>query len=260
LTLPACTIKGDGGTPLLFLHGVGGGHAAWARQLDQFAGRGYRAAAWDAPGYGASPPVEPYGCEQVARALLELIARKFDGGPVVLVGHSMGGFIAQEAYALQPSAVRALVLAFTSPAFGRSEGEFQREFVRQRTAPLDEGKSMADIAAALMPGMRGSRAAPGSLDLAERIMGGVPAQTYRRAVQMLTTFDRRAQLPSIGVPTLLVAGEDDRVAPAAVMERMAQKIPGAEYVCLDGCGHLGPIEQPAEFNRVLGDFLARRVA
>jgi pimeloyl-ACP methyl ester carboxylesterase len=76
-------------------------------------------------------------------------------------------------------------------------------------------------------------------------------------VQLLTTFDRRAQLPAIRVPTLLVAGSDDRTAPAPVMERMAAKIPGAEFVTLAGCGHLGPMDQPDEFNAALGDFLVR---
>jgi pimeloyl-ACP methyl ester carboxylesterase len=55
-----------------------------------------------------------------------------------------------------------------------------------------------------------------------------------------------------------VAGSDDRVAPAAAMERMAQKIPGAELVLLEGCGHLGPMDQPDAFNAALAQFLERR--
>lgn len=257
MSLPACVEQGAGKTALLFLHGVGGGHAAWGRQLSYFGSRGYRAAAWDAPGYGASPMTEPYTLEQVARALQRLVAERLGGGPVVLVGHSMGGFIAQEAYARFPAAVKALVLAFTSPAFGRSEGDFQREFVRQRTAQLDEGKTMADIAAQLMPAMRGAQSLPGALELAQRVMSGVPAATYRKAIKLLTTFDRRALLQAIRVPTLVLAGADDKVAPAAVMERMAQKIPHAEYACLAGCGHLGPMDQPDQFNQALESFLRR---
>jgi pimeloyl-ACP methyl ester carboxylesterase len=65
-------------------------------------------------------------------------------------------------------------------------------------------------------------------------------------------------LPSIRVPTLLIAGADDRTAPASVLERMAQSIPGAEYVLLPGCGHLGPMDQPDEFNEALRGFLERR--
>ena len=239
---------------LLFLHGVGGGGAAWNRQLPYFAARGYRALAWDQPGYGGTEPVEPYELEQVATAL----KRSIGGEPAILVGHSMGGFVAQEAYARFPECVRALVLCFTSAAFGGGGSDFARQFIAARIAPLDEGRSMAEIAARLMPTMRGSRSDAGGLALAERIMAAVPPETYRKAVRLLTTFDRRGHLENIRVPTLLVAGGDDRVAPAAVMERMAQKIPGAEFVLLEGCGHLGPMDQPDPFNEALAGFLERR--
>jgi pimeloyl-ACP methyl ester carboxylesterase len=239
---------------LLFLHGVGGGRAAWDRQLPYFSARGHRALAWDQPGYGGTEPVAPYDLERLAAAL----RRRIGDDPAILVGHSMGGFIAQEAYARFPGSVRALVLCFTSAAFGGSGSDFARQFVAARIAPLDEGRTMAEIAARLMPAMRGSRSDPAGLALAERVMAAVPPETYRKAVQLLTTFDRREQLARIRVPTLLVAGSDDRVAPAAAMERMAQKIPGAELVLLEGCGHLGPMDQPDAFNAALAQFLERR--
>jgi pimeloyl-ACP methyl ester carboxylesterase len=243
-------------TPLLFLHGVGGGHHAWDRQLPYFAARGYPSHAWDQPGYGTSPMVEPYEFEQVSAALARLVESLGDG-PVVLVGHSMGGLVAQETYARHPRLVKALVLCFTSAAFGGGSGEFAREFIAARIGPLDEGRTMAEIAAQLMPTMRGAKSDPAGLALAQRIMSGIPPETYRKAVAMLTTFDRRALLPDINVPTALIAGSEDRIAPASVMERMAQKIPGAEYVLLEGCGHLGPMDQPDEFNAALEAFLRR---
>lgn len=258
MTVPEHVAQGAGEPTLVFLHGVGGGHAAWQDQLPYFAARGLHTVAWDQPGYGASALVEPYDFEHVADALRGLLEH-LGGAPVVLIGHSMGGFIAQEAYARFPQLVRALVLAFTSPAFGGAGGEFQRAFIADRIGPLDAGQTMADIAARLMPGMRGARSKRGGLERAERLMAGVSAATYRKAVALLTTFDRRAMLPAIAVPTLLVAGAEDRTAPAAVMQRMAQKIPGAEYALLSDCGHLGPMDQPDEFNRVLGDFLERRI-
>jgi pimeloyl-ACP methyl ester carboxylesterase len=242
-------------THLLFLHGVGGGHHAWDGQLPYFAALGYPSHSWDQPGYGHSPMVEPYTLEQVVLALKRLID-SVAKEPVVLVGHSMGGFVAQEACARFPELVKGLVLAFTSAAFGGS-GEFAEKFVAARLGPLDQGKSMAELAAELMPTMRGSKSDPKGLAHAQRMMSAIPAETYRKAVQMLTTFDRRADLAKIAVPTLLVAGSDDKTAPPQVMQRMAEKIPGAEFVVLEGCGHLGPMDQPDAFNAALAGFLQR---
>ena len=236
-------------SPLIFLHGVGGGHHAWERQLPYFAGLGYPAHAWDQPGYGHSPIVEPYDLEHVSASLARLIESVAKGEPVVLVGHSMGGLIAQETYVRHPKLVKALALCFTSPAFAGGSSEFTKQFIAARIDPLDEGQSMAQIAAGLIPTM-GSNS-----KLAEQIMAGVPPDTYRKAVQLLTTFDRRKELADIKVPTLLIAGSEDKTAPPAVMEKMAGKIPGAEYVLLEGCGHLGPMDQPDAFNEALHFFL-----
>jgi len=197
--------------------------------------------------------VDPYDLEQVCVALKDLVGAK----PAVIIGHSMGGFVALEAWARYPELFRAMALCFTSASFGGNSSEFARQFVEARILPLDQGRSMDDIASKLMPMMRGSQSDPAGLALARRCMAAVPPDTYRKAVKLLTTFDRRAQLPAVAVPTLLVAGSDDKTAPAAVMERMAQKIPGAEYVLLDGCGHLGPMDQPAPFNAALLGFLQK---
>ena len=228
---------------LLFLHGLGGGHHAWDAQLQHFPRLGYAAHAWDQPGYGHSAIVEPYDLEQVTAALARLIESL--GEPVVLVGHSMGGLVAQEAYFRYPRLVKALALCFTSAAFiGGSD--FARQFIAERVGPLDAGESMAQIAARLMP-----------LQHAREIMAKIPPETYRKAVHLLTTFDRRADLPKIAVPTLLIAGSEDKTAPPAIMASMQRKIPGSELAVLEGCGHLGPMDQPAEFNAALERFLSK---
>jgi 3-oxoadipate enol-lactonase len=236
-------------TPLLFLHGVGGGHHAWEAQLPYFSSLGYPSHAWDQPGYGHSPMIEPYDLEHVSASLARLIESVGEGEPVVLIGHSMGGLIAQEMYARHPKLIRALALCFTSPAFAGGSSDFTKQFIASRIGPLDEGKTMAQIAAKLIPTM-GSNS-----KLAEQIMAGVPPDTYRKAVQLLTTFDRRKELANIKVPALLIAGSEDKTAPPSVMEKMASRIPGAEYVLLQGCGHLGPMDQPEALNDALLFFL-----
>jgi 3-oxoadipate enol-lactonase len=243
-------------TTLVFLHGIGGGRAAWQRQLPFFEARGYATLAWEAPGYGSAPVVDPYTFANMASAL-EAALDRLAAGPVVAVGHSMGGMIAQEAYARFPQKFSALVLAFTSSAFGGTSSDFAQQFIDARIKPLDLGRTMAEISARLMPTMHGAASDPSGLVLAAQVMASVPPDTYRKAVAMLTTFDRRAQLAQINVPTMVLAGSEDMIAPPAMMERMAQKIPGSDYMCLPGCGHLGPMDQPEAFNNALLAFLKR---
>jgi 3-oxoadipate enol-lactonase len=240
--------------PLVFLHGVGGGKAVWDRQVEHFTALGYHCAAWDQPGYGQAAMVEPYEWQTLAGALKDLVG----GQKPVLVGHSMGGLVAQEFYARYPESVAALALCFTSAAFAAGT-DFARAFVAARIGPLDAGKTMEEIAKDVMPAQRGRVSDAQGLARAERIMAAVPPATYRKAIHLVTTFDRREDLPKVAVPSLLVAGSDDVTAPPQMMERMAQKIPGAEFVVLRGCGHLGPMDQPEAFNKVLESFLRRRL-
>src|SRR5262245_49352797 len=211
--------------PLFFLHGVGGSARSWQRQVTHFTQLGYRCVAWNQPGYGDAPTVKPYDLEHVAAALRKAVGSE----KPVLVGHSMGGLVAQEFYARYPESVAALVLTFTSAAFVAGS-DFSRQFVEARIGPLDRGESMAQIAQRVMPLMRGKIAEPEGVPMAVRIMSDLAPQTYRDAVHLLTTFDRRANLTKIAVPALLIAGSDDATAPPAIMQKMAGKIPGAEYV------------------------------
>ena len=254
--LPAFRVLGSGPT-VLFLHGIGGGNMAFAPQIESFAVQGWRAVSWDMPGYGASAPIEPYTFKGLAESCLTLIDAL--RGPVILVGHSMGGMVAQEVVARRPQAVRALVLSGTSPAFGKPDGQWQDAFLRERTAPLDAGRSMAELAAELVPKMIGIGPDPDGVELALDVMGSVPPATYRAALAALLTFDRRRNLAQIAVPTLLLAGAEDRNAPPAVMKRMAEAVPGSEYLELTGVGHLANLEAPERFDGAVLNVLARRV-
>ncbi|MBC7604448.1 MAG: alpha/beta fold hydrolase, partial [Ramlibacter sp.] len=240
MNVPTFTTLG-GGPTVLMLHGIGGGHLAFAPQVETLASSGYRAVAWDMPGYGHSAPIEPYNFKGLAQSCIALI-EALQCGDVTLIGHSMGGMVAQEVMVRRPELVNKLVLSGTSPAFGKSDGNWQREFIAQRTAPLDAGKSMLELAETLIPQMIGPGALPEGVHLATHCMGMVPASTYRRALEALVTFDRRAELARIAVPTLVLAGEFDKVAPPAVMKKMADAIAGSTYIELKGAGHLANLE------------------
>jgi pimeloyl-ACP methyl ester carboxylesterase len=244
-----------GGPTVLMLHGIGGGHLAFAPQVETLASSGYRAVAWDMPGYGHSAPIEPYTFKGLAASCIALI-ESLKCGDVTLVGHSMGGMVAQEVVARRPELVSKLVLAGTSPSFGKPDGEWQRNFIAERTAPIDAGLTMAQLAAQLIPAMAGPAALPEGLKLATHCMSLVNPSTYRRALEALVTFDRRTNLPNIRVPTLLVAGEHDRNATPTVMKKMAASIPGSTYIELEGVGHLQNLEAPDDFDGLLLNFLA----
>ena len=249
---PHCVTRGEGPV-VLFLHGVGGGHESWAPQLDSFSLR-FRAAAWDMPGYGESPPLAEMTFPALADSLGELLDQR-GWDRVHLVGHSMGGMVAQEFAVAHQDRLASLTLSATSPAFGSPDGDFQKKFVADRLDPLDAGETMRDVASGLVDGFMGKDAEPGALDAAMRCMEKVPEATYRAAIRCLVTFEQRANLPHIRVPTLVLAGGEDRNAPAPMMEKMASKIPGARYVCLAGAGHLANMEQPRVFDAALMEFI-----
>lgn len=251
--IPTFTSLGSGPV-VLMLHGIGGGHLAFAPQVETLASSGYRAVAWDMPGYGHSAPIEPYNFKGLAQSCINLI-ESLQAGPVTVVGHSMGGMVAQEVVARRPELVDKLMLCGTSPSFGKPDGEWQREFVAQRTAPLDAGQTMAQLAEILVPQMVGPGSLPEGVRLATHTMSLVNPSTYRRALEALVTFDRRANLANIHVPTLLLAGEFDKNAPPAVMKKMAQAIAGSTYLELKGIGHLQNLEAPDDFDGALLNFL-----
>jgi len=239
----------------VMLHGIGGGHLAFAPQVETLASSGYRAVAWDMPGYGHSAPIEPYTFKGLAESCIRLIeSLKCDN--VALVGHSMGGMVAQEVVARRPDLVNKLVLCGTSASFGKPDGDWQREFIAQRTAPLDAGRTMTQFAEELIPRAIGPGALPEGVKLAVHCMSLVSPATYRRALEALVTFDRRANLAQINVPTLLVAGEHDRNAPPSVMKKMADAIARSSYIEMRGIGHLMNLEAPDEFDGLLLNFLA----
>jgi len=247
------------GPPVVLLHGVGGGRGAWdaggSNTGAALAAAGHTVLAVDFPGYGLSAAIEPYDLAGLAAALQATLAA-LALGPAVLVGHSMGGMVAQELATRTPQAVAALVLASTSPAFGKPGGEWQQGFLQSRFAPLDAGLGMAGLAAQLVPAMVAPGTSAAAIDAASALMAGVPETTYRLALAALVAFDRRAELPKITVPTLVITGELDRTAPPELARRMAERIAGAFCQVVPNAGHLLNLEQPAAFHAALLAFLA----
>jgi 3-oxoadipate enol-lactonase len=239
--------------PLVFLHGIGGAARAWRGQLKFFADR-FRCLAWDMPGYGGSAPLPTVSIAALADALQDFLAQAGAIKPI-LVGHSIGGMIVQQLLANNPRIARAVVLAQTSPAFGKPDGDWQKAFIGARLGPLDRGETLVSLAPSLVQELVGDNPDPHGMKLARDCMAAVPEATYRATMLALMGFDLRSALKDIAVPTLLLSGSRDNNAPAPMMAKMASYVRFAKYVELDGVGHLANLERPAAFNAALDDFL-----
>jgi len=244
--------------PLVFLHGIGGAARAWRGQLDFFGDR-YRAIAWDMPGYGGSAPLPTVSIATLADALQDFL-REIGARKPILVGHSIGGMIVQQWLTKYSDVAAAVVLAQTSPAFGKADGDWQKEFIGARLGPLDRGETMISLAPALVKELVGDNPDVNGMELARDCMASVPEGTYRATMLALLGFDQRNALKNIAVPTLVLSGSKDRNAPAPMMAKMAGYIPPATYVELEGAGHLVNLERPLAFNAALDSFLKANAA
>lgn len=243
----AVAVAGSGPL-LLFLHGIGGNRNHWLQQISFFS-KHYTAAAWDARGYGESDDYDgPLRFDDFSLDLLRVLDH-FGETKAHLVGLSMGGRIARN-FALQhPDRVRTLTLANTSPGFDALSAEEVLKFV-------DERRNRTPESLRRLLGPRAGRAAH------EALMASFTAlrnESYLKTVEASVAQDRAAPLEKLSVPTLVITGDEDRVYPAELTRRMALRIPDAELVELEACGHLSNLEQPERFNEVLLDFLKRKL-
>jgi 3-oxoadipate enol-lactonase len=240
-------------TPLVFLHGIGGAARAWRGQVECFSNR-YRAIAWDMPGYSGSSPLPAVSIASLADALDDFLAELRADRPI-LVGHSIGGMIVQQWLVKHPDKAAAVVLAQTSPAFGKTAGDWQKAFIDARLGPLDRGETLAELAPTLVSELVGDNPDLAGIVVARDCMASVPEESYRASMLALLGFDQRQALKDIKVPTLVLSGSKDKNAPAPMMAKMASFIPSASYVEIEGVGHLVNLERPAAFNFALDEFL-----
>lgn len=247
-------IAGDGTETVLFLHGLGGDWTNWKPQLTELSNK-RQCISWTMPGYGDSPSLKKMSWEALADAAVRLLdVAEVDAATIV--GLSMGGYVAQQIAFDHPKRVERLVLVATSATFGRpGDASFKKEFLATRHAPLDDGKTPADLAPGVVDALLGSKPHRSARKNCERSMSRISTDAYRQALGTLVTWDSRKQLSKINVPTLCIAGDEDRTAPVASLERLAASIDGARLEVIEQCGHLVNLEQPRAFNRVLGDFL-----
>ncbi len=245
--------EAGGGDTIVFLHGIGGNRHAFDAQLSELSRR-YRCVSWDMPGYGGSPAMAEMTFAGLSDALAALLDH-LDLPSAHLVGHSMGGMVAQTLALARPDRVRSLVLAQTTARFGKPGSDWQEQFLDSRLKPLEEGKTPAQFARELITAMFGDPSRTEAIDQAVATMSPLPADVYRQVLTCLVGFDLQASLSEIRAATLCLAAEFDQTAPPRTMEKMAAQIPAGRYDCLPGAGHLAYVETPLAFTRAVDEFL-----
>lgn len=253
-SVPSWLASGQGDIPLVLLHGMGSSAEVWLPQLHHFSRRRLTLA-WTMPGYGNSPALAENSWEALADALAAMLdAQGMDR--VHLLGHSIGGMVAQAFHHRHPQRVASLILSATSAGFCSPNPAWQEEFIRQRAEPLADVARFADAAPALLKNFIGPAITPAMHAIALLAAGQVDRDRYLDYMRLLVTFDRKAALGDIAVPTLLLAGELDLQAPPKGMRRMAERIPHAALHEFPHTNHMANLESPDAFNRVVDDFLA----
>jgi YbgC/YbaW family acyl-CoA thioester hydrolase len=246
-----------GGPPVLFVHGFPFDRTMWKHQLAALGGGRCQRVAVDLRGAGASSvPASPdeYDMARYADDLVAVLDA-VGASRAVICGLSMGGYIAFELLRRHPERVRALVLCDTKAEADSAEGKRGRD----EMAALAERDGAAAVAARLLPKLL----APATLAAQPEVVEHVRAMIERTPVAgivgaLRAMRDRRDAtdlLPHIAVPTLVLGGEDDTIAPPRGMAAMAAAIPGAQYASIPAAAHLAPLEQPLATGRVLADFL-----
>jgi len=253
---------GSGGVPLLLLHGFGGAKEDFADVVDGFADRGWHVVVPDHRGHGASD--QP--TEEVAYSLGEMAADAFALADALgwerfaLLGHSMGGMVAQLMALDVPGRLASLVLMDTGhgPVEGLDPGIVELAVAVVRAEGVDR---LAELSAELdtrrrPPAEERVRAErPGYVEFNDRKLKACSAAMYAAvALQLPAVPDRLEALAGLDLRTLVVVGEQDRGFLGA-SERLAATIPGATYEVIVDAAHSPQFENPDRWWRVVSRFL-----
>lgn len=252
---------GSGGRPLLLLHGYTGAKSDFDDWFDSLAAHGWHVAAPDHRGHGDSD--KPAGEEQYSLAIFAAdalaLADVLGWDRFVLLGHSMGGMIAQEVVLAAPERVEALVLMDTSHAPVAVDPDLLELGV---SVARDQGTgAIADLLAEIdnpleTPAHRRLVAErEGYAERGDRNLRSSSSDMYAAMARELTErLSRLDGLATVRVPTLILVGELDEpfVGPS---REMARSIPGSRLVVLPDAGHSPQFEAPDAWWAALATFL-----
>lgn len=266
ITLPDATVLNvevtgpPAATPIVFVHGhpISGG--MWKHTARSLSDR-YRCIVPDLRGHGRSDAPSEEETHRITMAtladdLIEVLEALGEDRPAVFVGLSMGGIILFELFRRHPDRIAALILCNTRPNAESEEGRRNRE-ERARLAIADGVRPIAD---AMIASVVADTADPRIRAEVHRLMCETsPTGVAAGARALASRPDSWPTLPSIDVPTLVVAGERDSITPLPLMMEIHHAIPGSRLVSIAGSGHIPPVERPVEFAEILRAFLKQAV-
>jgi pimeloyl-ACP methyl ester carboxylesterase len=240
------------GTPLVFIHGFPLSRETWSEQVEAFK-TSHRVIAPDLRGLGQSE-AQP-GTNTMDRFAddVHTLLGALDTGPVVLIGHSMGGYVALAFARRHPESLRGLVLVGTKAGADTTEGAAGR----RATAEKVKLEGIDGVVNAMAPKMLA--ASNQDAAMAAKVRDFMePSKPEGVIAALLGMAERPDSTPSLGrirVPTLVITGADDTVIPPAESDTLAKGIAGAQLKVIPKAGHLVAFERPAEFNNALGEWL-----
>lgn len=233
-----------GAEPLVLLEGMGGDIPGWRRNIPHLAAELF-VVAYDFRGNGRSDaPDEPMTMTTFSDDTMALLDDL--GLPSAHVyGQSFGGMVAQELALAHPGRVRSLILACT-----HAGGE---HIVRSEATVPKERPYLA------LYSPRFAEEHPDHVAEDLRVGSENPQRPHagRRQWEAVQGFDAYDRLPEVRVPTLVVHGTEDRMVAPENARILAERIPGAELVWLEGAGHVYHSEQPERADDVVLDFIGR---
>ncbi|WP_254508681.1 alpha/beta fold hydrolase [Anatilimnocola floriformis] len=243
------------GRPLLLVHGFPLDHSMWAGQISELSSD-FRVIAPDLRGLGLSEVTTgTVTMQRYADDLAELLTALDVKEPVIFCGLSMGGYIAWQFVARHRAKLAALIVA-DSRAVADAE---KAAAGRKETADKVEKEGTKVVADAMLPKLFPAREierGAAFVKATEAVMLASPPAGVAAALRgMAARPDFTSELPKIDIPTLIICGEEDAIAPAAEMKGIAEAIPGGKFVNIAGAGHMSPLEKPAEFNAAIRSFL-----
>jgi pimeloyl-ACP methyl ester carboxylesterase len=241
------------GIPVVLLHAFPLDRTMWAPQLGALVTHA-RCIAPDFRGLGSSTVRGPFSMDRYADDTVALLdALRIDRA--VVVGISMGGYVALNLVRRHRSRVRALVLADTRAAADTPEGLERRRMLIETART----KGSTAVAALQLEGLIGktTRARhPDVVDSVHATMTLAPVEGVIGALEaMMARPDSTPMLPTIDIPTLLVVGDEDAVTPPKEARAMHEAIRGSRLEVIEKAGHLSNVERPAAFNTVVSEFL-----